>query len=362
MKLNNKDVKKPLKGMTIGWLADECQIPISLLCKLARDTRIMYWPTRKEPKKGRNGYREIDPPKREYKKILRKISKVISLNIKHHPAAHGGVPKRSSFTSARQHCGAKYVITRDIKNCYPTITTKQLFKAFKKLGATHEFAKFLSLIMTVHGRIPQGGPTSCLALNFFMLRMDDHFDIGTKAKGGHYSRLSDDFIISNDIREKGLRLEKELDHAIRHRNLQINEIKLRKKGFLDGECRKEVHSLIINSKCGLKPKKEHRDKGLKLAKRYARYCRCAKPEDLVFLAKLREKAYGMMYYLRQADFSPARHIRRMLERGDAKVLIMLKRKGLQPYKNKWWLHHKSRNEPQRLLRLWHLKQHPLRVA
>ena len=86
--------------------------------------------------------------------------------------------------------------------------------------------------MTVHGRIPQGGPTSCLALNLYMLRMDDHLYNRTREKGGHYSRLADDFVISADNREKALKLECELDHAIRHRKLEVNERKRKKKGFL----------------------------------------------------------------------------------------------------------------------------------
>ena len=348
--------------MNVEWLASECKAPVDLLWMLARDTAVMYKPTRQQKKKGGAGSREIDPPKKKYKRLLKKIAKVLSSNIKHHPAAHGGVPGRSSFTSARPHCGAKFIVMRDIKDCYPSITPEKLFDAFIKLGASSEFAKFLSRIMTVHGRLPQGGPTSSLALNLFFVRMDDHFYRKAKNRNGNYRRLADDLVISVNSCEKALALENELDNGIRQRNLKINERKRRKKGFLAGDRLKEIHSLIVNSRRGLKPKKEHIKKGLELTRRYARCCRCAKPTDLPFLADLRQRAYGMMYYFRQAEFSPTRHIRRILEHADQKVLRMLLRKGLQPYKNKWWIVHKTRNEPLRLLSLWESKVNLLCTA
>lgn len=351
MRLNNSDIKQPLKGMTVEWLAKKCKAPASLLWKLARDTTVIYKPTRPQ-KKPSGGLREIDAPKIEYKKLLRKMAKILSHNIKYHPAAHGGVPKRSSFTSARPHCGAKFIVIRDIKDCYPSITTEKLLRTFTKLGATGAFAKFLSPIMTVHGRIPQGGHLSSLAVNLYMLRTDDHLYKVTRVKGGRYGRLTDDFVVSVNTREKAVALAKELDYRIHQKNLRINEKKREEKGLLAGDKLKDIHSLIVNSKRGIRPKKAHIGKGIKLATHYVRYCCCATPSDLPFLADLRQRTTGMMYYLRQADFSPARHIRRMLEAGDRKVLLMLLKRELQPYKNKWWIVHKTRNEPLRLLKLW----------
>ena len=65
-----------------------------------------------------------------------------------------------------------------------------------------------------------------------------------------------------------------------------------------------------------------------------------------------------MYYFRQAEFSPANHIWRMLSSADMNVLRMLVSKGLYPNKNKWWIVNKTRNEPERLLRLWNHKKSP----
>ncbi len=354
MKSKTTNNKIPLRGMTIEWLAGECEAPADLLWKLARDTSLMYKPTRPQLKEG-GGHRDIDPPKKEFRRLLRRINKVLTNNIKHHPAAHGGVPGRSSFTSARRHCGAKYIVTRDIKNCYPSITPKQLYSSFIRLGASPEFGKFLSSIVTVHNRIPQGGHCSSLALNLHLQLMDDHFYRKAENRRCKYGRLADDFVISGNCREKAFALGRELDNSVTQRHLQINEKKRRDKGFLDGDKLKDIHSLIVNSPRGLKPKKEHIQKALHFAEKYARCCRCARPEDLPHIADLRQRITGWMYYFRQAEFSPARHIRLMIERGDKIVLRMLLNNCLQPYKNKWWLVHPGRNEPRRLLCIWENK-------
>lgn len=348
--------------MSVSWLAHKCGTTEDFLWMLARNSALMYKPPRKQAKKGGIGSRDIDAPKQQYKRILKRITKILTSNIRHHPAAHGGVPGRSSFTSARPHCGAKFIVTRDIENCYPSISSRELHKAFRLLGASPTFAKFLSGIMTVHDRIPQGGPPSSLALNLYFLRMDDHFYRKSKSQRSKYRRFADDFVISTNSREKAIALGNELDHAITHRNLKISERKREKKGLLAGDQLKEIHSLVVNSRRGLKPKSGHLQKGHELAERYARSCRCAKPADLPLLADLRRRVAGMMYYFRQADFGPALHIRRMLEHADQKVLLMLLKRGLQPHKNKWWLVHRTRNEPQRLLHLWESKTELRRTA
>jgi hypothetical protein len=120
---------------------------------------------------------------------------------------------------------------------------------------------------------------------------------------------------------------------------------------------KEIHSLIVNSRRGLRPRRPHINKALGLAEYYARRARQAEPQELPYLAALRARAYGMMYYCRQADFSPARHLRRMLAHADQKVLRMLRARGLYPHKNKWWVVvRKGRNEPERLVSLWNKQQ------
>jgi hypothetical protein len=347
-----KIIKKSLGGLSIECLAEKMKVQKDFLWLLARDTTVMYKPTRKQKKSGGFGYRDIDAPKKQYKPLLRKMAKILSACIPPHPAAHGGVLGRSSFTSARRHCGAKFITTRDIKACYPSLTQDKLFRAFLSLGASVAFAKFLSAVMTVHGRVPQGGHLSSLAVNLYFARMDEHFTMNSIQQHGAFTRLTDDFVVSAPNRQIAIKFGNEIDQAVFNKGLEINEKKREKRGLLSGDSIKEIHSLVVNSRRGVRPKRDHLKKALGLATYYARFARSARPEDVPYLADLRSRVAGMMYYFRQAEFSPANHIRRMLYNADTNVLRMLVSKGLYPHKNKWWVVHKTRNEPLRLLRLW----------
>ncbi|MGA2093011.1 MAG: reverse transcriptase domain-containing protein [Sedimentisphaerales bacterium] len=351
-----KTIKKSLGQMSVEWLAKKMNVREDFLWLLSRDTAVMYKPTRPQKKSGGSGYREIDAPKKKYKPLLRNMAKILSAFIPPHPAAHGGVIGRSSFTSARRHCGAKFITTRDIKDCYPSLTQDKLFRALLSLGASLSFAKFLSAIMTVHGRVPQGGHLSSLAVNLYFARMDEHFTINSIQKHGVFTRLADDFVVSAPNRQIAIKFGNEIDQDIFNRGLKINEKKREKRGLLAGDSIKEIHSLVVNSRRGVRPKSDHLKKALGLATYYTRFARSARPEDVPYLADLRGRVAGMMYYFRQAEFSPANHILRMLYSADLNVLRMLTSKGLYPYKNKWWIVNKTRNEPERLLRQWNLKK------
>ncbi len=325
-----------LRGITVEQLARASHLPNNLLWALARKSDQMYKSPR-EQEKPNGGVRVLDPVKRRYRVLLRRLGRTIIQIIGIHPAWHGGTPRRSSFTSARQHHGCRFLVTRDVRNCFGTINRQRLFKAFRRLGASWPFAKFLASIMTVRDRIPQGGPLSNLAVNLFFLRQDQHLLRRAKDKGGRYGRLTDDLVVSAPSLEAASDMGEELDRAITERGLTVNKRKRDKRGFVGGDTAKELHSLRVSSRRGIAPKLEHKRKALARAEHYARRCACATPHDLIRLASLREGAVGWVYYMSQADFSPARHIAHMIMVADRRVLRMLKSKGLVPHKHKWWI-------------------------
>lgn len=328
--------KNALKDITVAWLVASAGLPLRLLHDLASDSEAMYKPTRRQPKKG-GGTRLIDPVRREYRSVLRRLGKALAKMLGVHPAWHGGARGRSTFTSARLHLGAKFIVTRDVKNCFPEINRKKMRNALRGLGARPELADFLSCIMTVRDRLPQGGPLSNLALNLFFLRQDEHLMKFAQAKGGEYGRLVDDFVMSAPSWKAGVQFGRMLDTAIESRGLTVNGKKRKARGLLRGDQLKEIHSLIVNSRRGVRPKKEHKRRAIELAELYARRCKCATPRDVPDIASLRQHVTGWMYYLGQCDRSPAQHISHMISAGDAIIRGMLKRSGRNPSRGKWWL-------------------------
>lgn len=347
MQSTERPGNQPLHGLSVDWLAEACGTPGDLLWALARDSGQMYKPPR-EQKKWSGGVRVIDPPVARYKRLLRRMNRVLSEAVGVHEAWHGGVKRRSSFTSARKHLGKPFLVTRDVRECFSSIGPKDLFRAFTRVGADAAFATFLSGIMTVRGRIPQGGPLSNLAVNLFFLRQDGHLLNVAKARGAGYSRLTDDFVVSTKSRADAVAIGREIDQQIEGRGLRISGRKRFEKGLLPGHRRKEIHSLIVNSRRGVRLKRPHVQEAMAITEKYARRCACATPSDIRLLAALRERVSGWIYYMRQADESPARHIARMQSLADSKVLSMLRAKGLCPHKGKWW----TRSEAARLPAAW----------
>lgn len=290
----------------------------------------------------------IDPIKRRYRALLRRVGRCLYRLIGIHPSWHGGTPGKSSFTSARKHEGCRFLVTRDVSDCFASVSPDMLEKALRRLGASPQFGRFLARLMTVRGRIPQGGPLSNLALNLFFLRQDRHLHRSIEAKGGAYGRLTDDCVASVATREKALKAAKELDQAIEGRGLRVNKNKRRKRGLLAGDRPKQLHSLEITSRSNIRPKTEHKQKALSLAESYARQCRRSQPGDLERLAALRAQVSGYMYYMRQADRSPARHIRHMVKVADNNVRTMLRKHRLRA-PEKWWKPAESRRLAQEVL-------------
>ena len=154
--------------------------------RYARETHRHYEPTKKIVVKDKE--REFDVPKRHFKSFLKKLHNVLKkLNLFHH-AAHGGIKKRSPQTSAKRHCGKKYNWTRDIKSCFPSVTPRMIHSELYRAGFLPDTAKLLSLLLTVHGRVPQGANTSTDAINLLFLHLDGIISRLCKKAGFVYTR------------------------------------------------------------------------------------------------------------------------------------------------------------------------------
>src|SRR5947207_8883662 len=75
-----------------------------------------YWPTRLKWVKGKR--RPIDAPKRLLKYRLRRLHTFLQQTFPPNRNVHGGARGRSCFTAASLHRGRKYVVTRDVEDCY----------------------------------------------------------------------------------------------------------------------------------------------------------------------------------------------------------------------------------------------------
>jgi len=342
-----------LKEMQVQDIATAMGLSADTLWKIAQNSERYYKPEWwSHTKKSKT--RLIDEPKPWMKKLLKRLHQFLQKKIKWHPSAHGGIKRRSTFTSAHGHKGQSVVVSRDIENCYPSVEPNELRRRLRRLGFQPDVAKLLSLLLTVRGRIPQGSPTSGDALNLFLYDADRGLRKASRQLGGKYTRLVDDMIISGSsdcAPEAGRFLEAE----IKNHGLRCNLKKKSERGKQPRHLEQRVHNLIVNSARGLRIPSEQADRALAIAGPYVRGAKVVNADSIEALARKRERVTGHMYYFQQADFGPARRIYRLLHAGDCAVSRRLESLNLSPYKKKWWLRRRKRNEPRRLARLWRKK-------
>jgi hypothetical protein len=190
------------------------------------------------------------------------------------------------------------------------------------------------------------------ALNFFFYDADRALSAACGQSGARYSRTYDDMVISVNLPRMAEWPGDVMRRHIEQHGLSINATKLRKNGFKPRHHEQRVHNLVVNNRRGVRIGSDQAGRALHLAEAFLRGAKTVGPDSLEGLAYKRSQVAGWMHYCRQAEFGPARHIRRLLDAGDRHVSRTLTAAGLTPYRKKWWVVCPGRNEPARLAAMW----------
>lgn len=339
--------------LTVVQLAEALGVTEGHLWSLVRDPDQMFKPSRTIIRNGKK--REIDPPKPGSKPKLRSLHRFLQRAFKPHPAVHGGVRGRSCFTSARKHLGRSFLVTRDLKNAYPSISTEMLQRKLKKRGFRSDVAWVLSRLFTLHSRVPQGSPLSGDALNFFMYETDRAISAVCGHIGAHHSRNSDDTVVSVNSRSLVEIPGRIIEEQVLKEGLLVNQKKRREMGLQPEGKEKRVHNLVVNSPLGVRICQKQAQKAADLALSFVRGAKAVSPDSLQAMAIKRRSLHGWLNHFRQAEFSPVKHVGKLVEAGDRHISRKLARLGLVFHRKKWWLLIGARDEANRLARLWKLR-------
>lgn len=333
-------------------LADAMEISVDRLWSFARNIDVCYKPRRMQYVNGK--HRPIDPLYNAPKRLLKRLHNFLQRAELHHPRAHGGVRRRSCFTSARIHVGQRYVWIRDASNCYPSIKPGSLYRELRTLGFIPRTAKLLTRLFTYQGSVPQGSPVSGDALNLFFWRIDQLLSSMAGNCRVRYSRVADDFVFSSKYRDAANTLVATLESELRKRDISINIRKKDRHGLQTCSVDRRVHNISVSKPRGTAISREQAAQALFLATNYVRACKSVSPDSIEAVAAKRQTLYGWMYYCRQAKFGPAKVIRQYLDAGDRHVSKRLRSLSITAQKNKWWIvnHAQKKNEPRRLAIVW----------
>ena len=211
--------RKPIRSLES--LEDALQIPKDCLLETSQDFNRFY----KEFNKGKRKLCCVENP---LKLIQKKLKQNILDCIKYPNFIHGGVRGRSAESCAKTHCNKSVLITLDIKNFYPSITSKQIFNLWRyDFHFSEEVSAVLTRLTTYKDKLPLGSSTSSHLANSVLLASGSEVYLYEKLKvdGYEYTRYVDDIAISSkkniSLEDKTLVIRKVI-RFLRTKGCQIN--------------------------------------------------------------------------------------------------------------------------------------------
>lgn len=108
-----------------------------------------------------------------------------------------GFEKHSSILdNAIPHKGANSILSIDLKDFFPTITSKQVYNIFKTIGYNKLISTIFTNICTYNGILPQGSPCSPKLANLTAWTLDNRIQGYVGKRGITYTRYADDLTFS----------------------------------------------------------------------------------------------------------------------------------------------------------------------
>ncbi len=185
------------------------------------------------------GARAITPSKMPLKPIQSRIKDKILRRAEYPPFVCGGIEGRSVQGSASIHLRSTVLITMDIANFFPSVTSDMICHLFKyHFRFSPEVAELLTQLTTYDGGLPQGVSTSSHLANLVLLAGGEEHKLfkDLEKNGCTYTRYIDDIAISSkrnlSCGEK-TDIIKKVTGLVKEKGLRIKNKKTRVQGSQD---------------------------------------------------------------------------------------------------------------------------------
>lgn len=159
-----------------------------------------------------------------------------------HPAAKAFVAGRSIKNNARFHRGQRRVLTVDVKDFFPSISSDRVKAIFVKAGYNSRISSLLANLCCLNGKIPQGSPTSPAISNIVCLDMDEEFFQYARSRKLRYTRYADDMTFSGDVIRHS-----DIKHIYRIMRSYHFEPNLEKTRLMRPHQRQQITGIIVNN-------------------------------------------------------------------------------------------------------------------
>lgn len=148
--------------------------------------------------------RWVQNPIADLKAVLSRIAKLLA-RIQSPDYCHGATPGRSYRSNAHAHVGAKSVATFDLKEFFPSTTSKQVFRFFRsELQCAPDVAGLLTDLCTYRRALPTGAPSSPILAYWANRGLFESLDRRGKALALNLSVYVDDITLSGDLIPRSL--------------------------------------------------------------------------------------------------------------------------------------------------------------
>ncbi len=141
--------------------------------------------------------RTIRPSYRRLKELQRNIKKEILERVPLTPHIFGGVKGKNNILNAVKHRGHKFVLTTDLQDFYPTISHKDIYNLFLRLGFSNHIAHWLTKLTSIEFELPQGTRTSTHIANLIFSNIDSDLIKFCDQNDITYTRFVDDLTFSS---------------------------------------------------------------------------------------------------------------------------------------------------------------------
>ena len=209
-----------------------------------------HYTVRTIPKRS-GGTRILHCPKPITRWVQRWILDNILARLPVSDAAHGFVKGRSIVTNAAPHAGRELVVSVDLQDFFPSVSSATVKGLFAWMGYSEEVAGTLARLCTAPGArrriLPQGSPSSPALTNLICWKLDRRL-AGLAAKyDAAYTRYADDLTFSGarELKNGMKRFYPRLQNIIIDEGFRTNKRKFR---FARKGGRQTVTGLVVNER------------------------------------------------------------------------------------------------------------------
>jgi hypothetical protein len=193
-------------------------------------------------KASKSKIREIDQPLDPLLEVQKRVYRILLRDLDLPEHINGGVKGRSVLDNVKHHQNETTIVTLDIKSCFPTITTHQVYFVWRVvLKCSHKVARLLTRLTTFRGHLPQGAPTSTTLANLVLNSTAAPIRKVAAELDVNYSSWIDDIPLSGSEARNLIPLAVS---TFKRRGFRVSRSKLKVMG---GRKRREVNGVIAGA-------------------------------------------------------------------------------------------------------------------